>query len=368
MWPKPVRFVKDLIVVGRNPAGHKGCDFKKVLMMSGVRHIKVKDDDDGQRLDRWFKKYVPELPFALAQKLMRTGQVRVDGKRAKSDMRLTAGQDIRIPPIEGEGKRSERNAERMTEKDSAFIRALVIYEDDDVIAINKPQGLATQGGTGVKRHIDGMLDALIGKNGVRPRIVHRLDKDTSGVLLLARSAASARALGNIFKGRQIKKIYWALVSPAPINQDGTINAPLSKMGGPNRENIGVDEEDGKPAVTEFRVLEYAHKQSAFVAFWPRTGRTHQIRVHAALMGAPIIGDTKYGERKVEHEHQKIGLEGIDLHAGLHLHARRIICPHPIIKNKMIDVTAPLPAALQKSWKAMGFETNTRYDPFKDLKS
>lgn len=335
--------------------------------MSGVRHIKVKEDDNGQRLDRWLKKYVPELPFALAQKLMRTGQIRVDGKRAKPDMRLATEADIRIPPIEGEGKRSERNAERLSEKDSAFIRSLVIYEDDDVVAINKPQGLATQGGTGIKKHVDGMLDALTGKNGVRPRIVHRLDKDTSGVLLLARSAASARALGNIFKGREIKKIYWALVCPAPINQEGTINAPLAKLGGPEKQNIGVDEEEGKRAVTEFKVLEYAHKQCAFVAFWPRTGRTHQIRVHAALMGTPIIGDSKYGERIADHEHEKIQLEGIDLHAGLHLHARRIICPHPIHKNKKIDVIAPLPPALQKSWKAMGFSTHSKEDPFADLK-
>jgi 23S rRNA pseudouridine955/2504/2580 synthase len=335
--------------------------------MSGVRHIKVKDDDNGQRLDRWLKKYVPELPFGLAQKLMRTGQIRVDGKRAKPDSRLAGGQDIRIPPIEGEGRKSDRNARELSAKDAAFIRSLVIYEDDEVVAINKPQGLATQGGTGIKKHVDGMLDGLIGKNGVRPRIVHRLDKDTSGVLLLARSAESARALGNIFKGRDIKKIYWALVSPAPIDADGTIDAPLSKLGGPNKENIGVDEEEGKRAITEFRVLEHAHKQSAFVAFWPRTGRTHQIRVHAALMGTPIIGDRKYGEREIEHEHQKIDLEGINLHAGLHLHARRVICPHPIHKKKTLDISAPLPPELVKSWKAMGFESNSKADPFEDLR-
>lgn len=335
--------------------------------MSGVRHIKVKDDDDGQRLDRWLKKYVPELPFGLAQKLMRTGQIRIDGKRAKPDSRLEAAQEVRIPPIEGDGRKSDRNAKKLSDKDAAFIRSLVIYEDEEVVAINKPQGLATQGGTGVKKHVDGMLDALIGKNGVRPRIVHRLDKDTSGVLLLARSANSARALGHIFKGRDIKKIYWALVSPAPKDIEGTINAPLGKVGGPMKENIRVDEEEGKRAVTEFSVIEHAHKQCAFVAFWPRTGRTHQIRVHAALMGTPIIGDSKYGERKIEHEHEIIGLEGVNLSAGLHLHARRIICPHPIFKNKTLDITAPLPPELSKSWKAMGFSTHLKNDPFEDLK-
>lgn len=335
--------------------------------MSGVRHIKVKEDDNGQRLDRWLKKYVPELPFGLSQKLMRTGQIRIDGKRAKPDARLAAGSEVRIPPIEGDGRKSDRNAKKLSEKDAAFIRSLVIYEDDEVVAINKPQGLATQGGTGIKKHVDGMLDALIGKNGVRPRIVHRLDKDTSGVLLLARSAESARALGKIFQGRDIKKIYWALVAPAPRDLDGTINAPLAKLGGPNKESIGVDEEEGKRAVTEFRVIENAHTQSAFVAFWPRTGRTHQIRVHAALMGTPIIGDAKYGERQYDHEHEQIHLDGIDLFAGLHLHARRIICPHPINKRKTLDITAPLPPALVKSWKALGFSTNIKSDPFEDLK-
>jgi 23S rRNA pseudouridine955/2504/2580 synthase len=336
--------------------------------MSGVRHIKVKDDDNGQRLDRWLKKYVPELPFGLAQKLMRTGQIRIDGKRAKPDARLEAGADIRIPPIEGDGRKSDRNAKELSDKDAAFIRSLVIYEDEEVVAINKPAGLATQGGTGIRKHVDGMLDALTGKNGVRPRIVHRLDKDTSGVLLLARSAESARQLGRIFKGRDIKKIYWALVAPAPKDHDGTINAPLAKIGGPDKQNIGVDEEEGKVAITEFCVLEHAHRQAAFVAFWPRTGRTHQIRVHAALMKTPIIGDTKYGERTVDHEHEKIQLDGVELAPGLHLHARRVICPHPLDRKKTLDITAPLPPELIKSWKAMGFSPNLKNDPFADLKS
>ncbi|MCC6598567.1 MAG: RluA family pseudouridine synthase [Alphaproteobacteria bacterium] len=335
--------------------------------MSGVRHIQVKEDDNGQRLDRWLKKYVPELPYILAQKLMRTGQIRVDGKRTKPDMRLAGGQDIRIPPIEGEGRKSDRNAQKISDKDAQFIRSLVIYEDEDIIAINKPQGLAVQGGTGLKKHVDGMLDALTGPDGVRPRIVHRLDKDTSGVLLLARSADCARAMGRIFKTRGVRKIYWALVSPAPTTMDGTINAPLAKMGGPERESIGVNEEEGKPAITEFRVLEHAHRQAAFVAFWPRTGRTHQIRVHAALMGTPVIGDTKYGDRDVEHEHQIIGLDGIDLHKGLHLHARRILCAHPSGKGRL-DITAPLSPELARSWKAMGFESNAKGDPFADVKS
>lgn len=180
--------------------------------LSDVRHITVKDDDDGQRLDRWLKKNVPELPYILAQKFLRTGQIRIDGKRAKPESKLSGGQEIRIPPIK---PRMRPDKPKLSDKDAAFIKSLVIYEDEHVIALNKPYGLPTQGGSKVKVHIDGMLDALADKEGVKPRLVHRLDKDTSGVLLLARSAKIARALGESFKGRDVKKIYWALTCPAP---------------------------------------------------------------------------------------------------------------------------------------------------------
>ncbi len=335
-------------------------------MNTGVRKIIVKEDDNGQRLDRWLKRYVPDMPYILAQKLLRKGEIRVNGKRVKTDTRLEAGQEVRIAPFQA-SQILDKKDEKISDKDVAYIQSLVIYDDGDVIAINKPPGLASQGGSGVYRHVDGLLDGLMGANGVRPRIVHRLDKDTSGVMLLARSIESARGLGHIFKGRDIRKIYWGLVCPAPEASEGTINAPLSKLGGPLRENMAVDEEEGKKAVTEFKVLEYAHKQAAFVAFWPRTGRMHQIRVHAALMGTPIIGDPKYGERKIEHEHQMIGLDGIDLYKGLHLHARRIMCPHPVKKGQRLDITAPLSPELTKSWKAFGFEVNAKGDPFAGLK-
>lgn len=323
--------------------------------MSGVRHIKVAEDDHGQRLDRWLKKAVPELPYGLAQKMMRKGAIRIDGKRAKPDTRLESGQKVRIPPLEDKPKDGKR---KLTDKDIAYIKSLVIFDDGDVMAINKPQGLATQGGTKIKRHVDGFLDGLVNKKGVRPRLVHRLDKDTSGVLLLARSAEAARGLGRIFKSRDARKIYWALVAPSPAMPEGTINAPLAKMGGVAREKMNVDEEAGKKAVTEYKVLEQAHDRAAFIAFWPRTGRMHQIRIHAALMETPVIGDRKYGA-------QAERIEGVSLHNGLHLHARRMICPHPT-KKGMIDVTAPLPPELAKSWKALGFSTNDKEDPFAEL--
>ncbi|NCT41688.1 MAG: RluA family pseudouridine synthase [Alphaproteobacteria bacterium] len=331
-----------------------------------VRHIEVKADDDGQRLDRWIKKYVPEIPYALAQKLMRKGQIRVGSKRAKAETRLETGQTVRIPPVDD---KSQPIKHKLTDKDKAFIKDMVIYEDADVIVLNKPSGIATQGGSKQSRYIDLYLEAFTNKEGVKPRLVHRLDKDTSGILLLARSANVARKLGDAFKGRDIKKIYWAITSPAPETPEGTIKAPLSKAGGSNKERMVVDEEEGKMAITDFVILESAMSSAAFVAFWPRTGRTHQLRVHAELIGCPIVGDKKYSrlpEQEEWHEARRkaeADLNGMDLANRLHLHARRIILPHPTNTGKMLDITAPLPPELRKSWKALGFSPNLKGDPF-----
>lgn len=328
-----------------------------------VQHIEIKADDDGQRLDRWLKKQ--GMPFALIQKAIRKGEVRVDSKRAKADTRLVAGQTVRIPPIETKISTAK---DKLTDKDKAYIKSLIIYEDADVIAINKPSGIASQGGSKQSRYIDFYLDALKDKSGVRPRLVHRLDKDTSGVLLLARSAKAATALGDAFKGRDIKKIYWAITCPAPDRPEGTIKAPLAKAGGSNKERMVVDEKEGKMAITDFVVMESAMTSAAFVAFWPRTGRTHQIRVHAELIGCPIVGDKKYArlpEQEEWHEARRkaeADLKGIDLANRLHLHARRIVLDHPMKKGKL-DITAPLPPELKKSWKVLGFSPNLKGDPF-----
>lgn len=327
--------------------------------MSNVRHLKVAKDDDGQRMDRWLKRHVPELPYVLAQKLLRQGQIRVDSKRAKPDTRLKAGQDVRIPPIASAETRVKKR-KTISDKDAAFIKSLVIYDDGDVIALNKPNDLGTQGGTKMKRHIDGLLDALKNREGVRPRLVHRLDKDTSGVLLLARSAEAARKLGESFKGRDVKKIYWAIVTPVPQMEQGTIKAALVKAGGRNKEKVVVDEKEGKKSRTEYTVIERMGNKAAFVAFWPRTGRMHQLRVHAQLIGCPILGDGKYGGQDAK-------VEGMDTVRRLHLHARRIICPHPIRKG-VIDITAPLPPELMTSWKIFGFSPNLKADPFADLEA
>ncbi len=318
-----------------------------------VRHIAVPADDDGQRLDRWLKKNVPEMSFVMAQKLIRTGQIRVDGKRAKPDTRLATGQEIRLPPMDERPEKTDQY--RLREDDAEMIIRAVIYDDGDVLAINKPAGIATQGGMNIERHIDGMLEALTGKDGVKPRLVHRLDKDTSGVLLLARSAEIARRLGKMFQGRDMRKIYWAITSPAPESHEGEIKAPLIKgTHGPEKDKMIVDEKEGQRAYTNYEVMEVAGKQAAFVAFMPKTGRTHQIRAHAAYLGCPLLGDGKYGV--------KAAIEGPGITQRLHLHARSLEFQHPVSRKKL-KLTAPLPADLARSWDALGFSKKPDHEPF-----
>jgi len=323
--------------------------------MMDVRHIKVPQDDDGQRLDRWLKKNIAEVSFVMAQKLIRTGQIRVDGKRAKPDTRLVAGQEIRLPPMDERPEKSD--GYRLREEDAEMIIKAVIYDDGDVLAINKPSGIATQGGMNIERHIDGMLEALITKDGVKPRLVHRLDKETSGVLLLARSAEMARKLGKLFEGRYMKKIYWAITVPPPNDMEGEIKAPLIKgREGPEKDKMIVDEKEGQRAYTNYEVMEVASRTAAFVAFMPKTGRTHQIRAHAAHMGFPLLGDTKYGT--------KAAIEGPGITQRLHLHARSLQFQHPVTR-KQIKLMAPLPEDLARSWDALGFQKKPDHEPFAD---
>lgn len=317
--------------------------------MSGERIIKVSEEDDGQRLDRWIKKRAPEVPYALAQKLIRKGAIRVDGRKSKTDSRLAAGQEVRIPAVEDRGVQNPKGMKRET-GDPDYIRSMIIRDDGDIVALNKPGDIATQGGGGVERHIDGLLEHLKDRKDRRPRLIHRLDRDTSGVLLCARTQESVRGLGKSFHDRSAQKIYWAVVVPAPAQDEGTIKAPLAKATGEHKDRMYVDEgEESKMAITDFIVMERAGKKAAFVAFLPRTGRTHQIRVHAAdVLGCPIMGDGKYGGAAAR-------LEGMDLSPRLHLHARRLVLPHPK-GGKRLDFTASLPPELQKTWDAFGFDT------------
>lgn len=327
-------------------------------MSAEVLHITVTSEDDGQRLDRWFKKHVAGMPWVLAQKLMRKGQIRVDGKRVKPDMRLAAGQEVRVPPF----KPGTTSAASFREHpgDADYIRGMVLYDDGDICVLNKPHGIAVQGGNRIDRHIDGLLDHLKDKDGTRPRLVHRLDRDTSGVLVTARALKTVAALGRFLASRTIRKEYWALVAPVPEMERGIITAPLAKGTGLMKDKILVKdrEEDGQSAITIYRTLEHAGTQAAFVAFWPRTGRTHQIRVHAAHIGCPILGDEKYGAKPED-------FADLGLAKRLHLHARRVAFRHPNGRG-FVDVSAPLPPDLRASWQALGFDPDDRSDPFAEI--
>lgn len=324
--------------------------------MSGVETYQVKEDEDGQRLDRWLKKTLDRVPYALLQKMVRTGQVRIDGKRAKTDTRLISGQTIRIPPVETKVSVDSSHTFIPRDDDEDFLKSITLFDDGEILILNKPYGLPVQGGPNIKRHIDGMLGTLINLKGVRPRLVHRLDRDTSGLLVCARSLKMTQALGKLFEAQDIQKIYWALVSPVPDRSGGDIKGAIIKGEGKRKEAVVIDNENGKPSRTAFRLLQKSDKGVACVAFWPKTGRMHQIRVHTAdILGCPIIGDEKYG-----------GITDIidknNISGRLHLHAVRKIFRHPGT-GKILDITAPLPKEMQDSWKVFGFTPDYETDPF-----
>jgi 23S rRNA pseudouridine955/2504/2580 synthase len=308
----------------------------------------VTQDDTGIRLDRWFKRHMPHVSHGLLEKSLRKGDVRVGGKKAKASDRLETGHVIFVSD-KGLGIRKgiddvEREPRAvlpsLSPEDIILMQEAVLFKNKEAIVINKPPGLAVQGGSGIKRSVDGMLGALRLELNEKPKLVHRLDKDTSGVLVLARSAAAAAKLAKAFAGKTAEKTYWALVKGVPDILDGKIDLPLSKQEEGDHEKVGIDEEDGKRAVTHYRVIERLSRTLAWVELMPITGRTHQLRVHMAAIGHPIIGDGKYGARDAM-------LEGIS--NKLHLHARRIVIPG------MLDVSAPLPKHMKESWKTLGLE-------------
>jgi 23S rRNA pseudouridine955/2504/2580 synthase len=310
-----------------------------------VRQFTIGADDDGIRLDRWFKRHLPQIGFGTVSKWARTGQLRVDGKRFRPDARLAAGQVLRVPPGGQDSGRTMRKRAELSAEEQAQALGMVIRQTKGAIVLNKPPGLATQGGTGTTRHVDRLLDAFCEEDEPRPRLVHRLDKDTSGVLLIARTPGSAAFFSKRFSGRSAKKIYWALVVGVPEVREGTIDAPLAKQPGTGGEKMHVDEE-GQPAKTRYRVVEQAGKKAAWVELEPLTGRTHQLRVHLAAMGHPIVGDGKYGG-------QDAFLTG-SLSRKMHLHARRLIIDSPDGKGKL-DVTADLPEHFLASMEQIGFD-------------
>lgn len=307
--------------------------------MSGVSLVKVKDVDDGMRLNRWFLKYYPTLPLGRLQKLLRTKQVKVDGKKAETSLKLSAGQEVRIPPMDDEKVLAERKPQ-VSKKDAEFIISLVVYKDDNILVLNKPSGLAVQGGTNTTRHVDGMLDALQFELDERPKLVHRIDKDTSGLLVLARNRQYADLLTKAFREHELKKTYLALVVGCPKKMSGTIKAPLEKNG--ERSDVC---EDGKNAVTEYKVLDHAGESFALIEASPLTGRTHQIRAHMEYLGTPIVGDDKYfgASRK----------KFASITDKLHLHAYKIDLS--VIYNKKLELKAQLPLHFRDSLNAVGLD-------------
>ncbi len=321
--------------------------------MNQVAQIPIGKEDDGLRLDRWFKSHYPGVPFGRLSKLCRTGQVRLDGRRVKTGDRVQAGQTVRVPPLGSmtAGPEPAQKKHAVNEADAAWAQSMVFYRDDDVMALSKPPGLAVQGGTNTKTHLDGMLDALIFEAGQRPKLVHRLDKDTSGVLLLARHAAAARALTEAFRERAAEKIYWALVTGRPKQASGKINLKIEKLPGKLGERMAISE-GGQKAVTLYATVDHAANRASWLALKPVTGRTHQLRIHCAAIGHPVVGDGKYGGKDAF-------LTG-SISRKLHLHARSLRLPHPSGRG-VLDVTAPLPPHMEESWDILDFEGSQAAD-------
>jgi 23S rRNA pseudouridine955/2504/2580 synthase len=333
--------------------------------MSGVSHVDVSKDDDGLRVDRWFKRHYPDLAHSKLEKLLRKGQVRVDGGRVKANSRVETGQTIRVPPFgNADGFVPSKKAPRPAydKKEADFVQSLVLHRDASIIAINKPSGLAVQGGTGTERHLDGMLEGLKFDLPERPRLVHRLDRDTSGVLLLARTPRAASQLAKAFKERDTRKIYWALTVRVPRPERGTIRMTLAKQAGRSGERM-VPVPDGTPGAqvseTHFATVARAGQKLAWVSFMPITGRTHQLRVHAVeALQCPIVGDGKYGGAEAH--------PGGEISSALHLHARSMDIAHP--DGGRFSVEASLPEHMVRSWNLLALDQEDDGDPFLELET
>jgi len=311
--------------------------------VSAVETRTVGDDEGELRLDRWFKRHYPELPYGQLAKLLRTGQVRVDGRRAKPNQRVQPGQAIRVPPLPARSHANAAERAEITEAERQAFADAVLHTDPEVLAINKPHGLASQGGTHVQRSVDALAAAYVGDDDERPRLVHRLDKDASGVLLLARTAGAAAKLSENLKAEGAEKVYWAVTAARPPRRHGRIEVPLAKRKRGGGEKMGYAE-DGKPALTLYREIAHTRDGIAWLALIPWTGRTHQLRAHLAHVGAPILADGKYGGRGAYPEHI--------LPDKLHLHARRLAVAHPA-DGTTLRLTAPLPEHMAATFDQLG---------------
>jgi len=332
---------------------------KPVQFSAAVQTVTVTPDENGMRVDRFFEARFPGLSFSHIQRIIRKGEVRVNGKRTEPKNRLEAGQAIRVPPLKLDAPKLRDDAPQ-AQKDRAFIKSITLFEDADVLVLNKPMGLSVQGGSGTVRHLDGMLGALRGPgiDAQRPRLVHRLDKDTAGCLLVAKTRFAAAALAKTFRTRSARKIYWALVVGVPKPKQGRVSTYLAKQEEEEDSYMRIakhGEKDAVHAVTYYAVVETAAQKLSWISLKPVTGRTHQLRAHMAHVGNPIIGDPKY-----------FNIENWELPGGiqnkLHLLARRIVVPHP--RGGVIDISAPLPPHMQQSWNLLGFDAK-RYDPIEE---
>jgi 23S rRNA pseudouridine955/2504/2580 synthase len=334
-------------------------------MNTGVATLLVEDGEADLRLDRWFKRRYPALTHGRLEKLLRTGQVRLDGKRAKSSDRVQPGQSVRVPPLKLESAPERKAAPAVRPEDLAALKNWILHQDKSVIVLNKPPGLPVQGGTKSERNLDAILAAAADKFGGRPLLVHRLDRDTSGVLVLARNPNAARALAEAFRGKEARKLYWALVAGKLERPHGTIDLPLAKRVGAAgervvaldyEEDLDLDEAGARRAKSRYRTIDNAADRVAWLALEPLTGRTHQLRVHMAALGTPILGDGKYGGSGAF-----LRMEGIA--KQLHLHARRIRIPHP--ERGTLDIKAPPPKHFVEALAALGLMVDAGADELID---
>ncbi|CAA2104208.1 Ribosomal large subunit pseudouridine synthase C [Methylobacterium bullatum] len=326
-------------------------------LASGVQTLIVEEDEAEMRIDRFLTTRFPQLPFTRVQSIVRKGELRVDGKRAKPNDRLLPGMSVRVPPLKLDPVAERPRSVARDATDADFLRSLILYEDADMMVLNKPFGLAVQGGSGTVRHVDGLLEALTGPDGQKPRLVHRLDKDTAGCLIVAKTRLAAATLAKSFRSRSARKVYWALTAGVPRVPQGRISTYLAKEEAPDgdaRMRVAQHGDDGAAhALTYYAMVDNAAQKLSWLSLKPVTGRTHQLRAHAAHIGHPIVGDPKYFS--VENWALPGGIQN-----RLHLLARRIVIPHPRTL-KPVDVTAPLPPHMAQSWNLLGFDAS-RYDP------
>src|SRR4051812_668360 len=323
-------------------------------LATGVQTLTVEPDEAGMRVDRFLVARFPQLAFTHIQRIVRKGELRIDGKRAKPNHRLEPGQAVRIPPLKLDAPKPAARSPARDRDDRDFLKSITLYEDKDVLILDKPMGLAVQGGSGMRRHVDGLLESMRDGEGQKPRLVHRLDKDTSGCLVIAKTRFAATALAKSFRSRSTRKIYWALVAGAPRVRQGPGSTYLAKEDGEDaRMRVARHGDDGAShALTYYALVDQAGQKLAWLSLKPVTGRTHQLRAHMAHIGHPIVGDPKY-----------FAIENWELPGGmqnrLHLLARRIVVPHP--RGGTIDATAPLPPHMAQSWSLLGLD-GERYDP------